>query len=453
METIDAGSVKSAETCTNCLEALAACDLQLGSAENFADAAGRNAACELLRASRAHLCSLAADALVSRALVGASLVGIDVSGGGAASAGSSIVSDRETAALEMLLPSEDDDSEGCSQNKNAANSTVTLGSWVGRLGDYSVTECLDAYKAIDSVVESAASLALASMCSGALQAAAQRLRALPPGGDAEAVSVECRRAALSMLTRAVQVLPTAATAAGAAGSGSTAASSAASAGRYALGSAAVVAAGNAGLVAGRLAAHAHLLQGEVLSERGGGGERLQRTAAWHLSRAGTALHGLQDAESPLGATAILRAHLHVALASSSSVATDRHGKRSGGCGGGGGIEAEMRAKCRALRELLAGCGAVGSGGGRKDWHLLGCWREPGAEIAARVEARLLLLKRLQELMRDLCGLEVRRGDARSAAGDGSCRWRSAYRSTLQLSAEDIGSAPQRFAAFLDQESI
>merc|ERR1712151_959777 len=114
---------------------------------------------------------------------------------------------------------------------------------------------------------------------------------MPPRGVTE---IECRRAVVAMLTQSLQVL----------GENVSSASRGGSTGNR-----------TCAVHVAHLQANAHLMQIEVNSDGGNGIERNQqrhqRTTAWHLERAGSALH----AATNLGtATRVLLAHLHLAHA-------------------------------------------------------------------------------------------------------------------------------------------
>ncbi|OLP97165.1 hypothetical protein AK812_SmicGene20525 [Symbiodinium microadriaticum] len=171
----------AAATSMQCEEcALKAANEQLSRAEDLADASGYKAAAALAQASRGHLCALAADWIVDAVRRGAH----DPS--------------EQADVIQSLLEEEEEEEE---LSLSDGQGVMLL---VGRLGDQAVAETYAAMRSIDSVVEPDAATVLALMTSGALQAAVDRLRLLPPPDVSEE---QRRQVVLDMLGQAVQLLP------------------------------------------------------------------------------------------------------------------------------------------------------------------------------------------------------------------------------------------------------
>eukprot|EP00435_Cladocopium_sp_Y103_P020712 s1596_g5.t1 len=151
-------------------------------AEDLADAAGYKAAAALARASRGHLCGLAADALVQlapkRGRSGSTLL--------------ELLAEDEVEVIQSLC--DDDDFAEAADVMDI----------IGRLSDLAASETFAALNSLDPVVESDAAATLSLMASGAIQAAVGRLQTLPPPNLS---SEECGRAQLDMLSQALQTLP------------------------------------------------------------------------------------------------------------------------------------------------------------------------------------------------------------------------------------------------------
>ncbi|CAJ1403843.1 unnamed protein product [Effrenium voratum] len=235
-------------------EALAESYEQLCRAEDLAEAAGHKAGEALARASRGHLCSLAADAVVHAGLRRGDPFGY-------------VLSPEEVEVLRSLCEDDEPDQQDALL-------------FLGRLGDRAVSETFAAR--LDPIVEPDAAAVLAVMASGALQAAVARLRASPPPGPAE----EQRRAVQDMLAQALQLLP---------GEG------AMSSGIATLDRQAAV-----------LAAQAHMALSEVLSVQQSRSGRQRQRAPWHLEKARSALHRASSGanlEGDIVDLLLMRAHL------------------------------------------------------------------------------------------------------------------------------------------------
>jgi len=242
------GEDATSSSATSLLQALKAANEQLSRAEDLADAAGYKAAAALAQASRGHLCALAADCIVDAVRRGAD----DPS--------------DQADVIQSLLEEEEEEELPLSDGQG-----IML--LVGRLGDQAVAETYAAMRSIDSVVEPDAATVLALMTSGALQAAVDRLRLLPPPDVSEE---QRRQVVLDMLGQAVQLLP---------GEGSSAAST-------------------VGACVDRqcamLSAQAHLALSKVhagLEASSGWAfhdrqslSRQHKTAPWHLDKVRSALH-------------------------------------------------------------------------------------------------------------------------------------------------------------------
>merc|ERR1712046_192652 len=87
------------------------------------------------------------------------------------------------------------------------DTNMTVLQTIGHLGDLAMELVLSAHQSVDTVVNPEAVAALSMMSSSVLQAAAARLRTLPP---ACAPETEWRRTAMALLTRSLQMLPQAA---------------------------------------------------------------------------------------------------------------------------------------------------------------------------------------------------------------------------------------------------
>jgi len=343
VEHVDSGKIVSAESCSTSLETVADADEHLSRSESLADAAGYQAVAAVVQANRAHLRSLAADMLVSRALASsADLKDI-------------ILEPAEIAALQAL-DSCDNAENGEDGSQLGPTDPGTLGLCVGRLGDRAMSLALAAHASVDSVIEPDAASALAMMSTGTLLAIAARLRALPPPDVSD---VEYRRTAASMITRALQFLPQS----------------------HHVGSHSEA----------RLCAHAHLMQCEIIVEtqqwRGESQQRQHRIderAAWHLERARAALHGAADAGDGMN---VLIAHLHVV-----------HSRLLLGQAGVAGGNHRRQAE-QAVEGLMAGCRSIG-------FMRAPTIRGDSSDAAAWDEVSRLLLQRLQVVLRELCTREV-----------------------------------------------
>jgi len=428
------------------LMAIVDADRQLHRAEGISDVVGHLGLAALVQANRAYLRVLAADVLVARMFMSkdlgtqqgvteldtAELMAIrSLCNDDAGEEGSQDSDDAKSVGEEMLeVDKREDSTEGRCRGADVAATAVKpeRGQVVARLGDQALALAMEAERGIDSVVEPDVAAVVALMASGALQAVTMQLLTLPP---LQVAAADSRRAALSMLAKSLQVLPS---------------STRGVPERRSLCDVASVAHTNASL-----AAHAHLLQSEIHIDTAGtvGAERkqLQQRVVWHLERARIALHGSNCTNQHLVPILV---HVHIAhsqLLSNQASWTSRR-------------QADQALK-QAVEELVAACHAVGAVGAAAEGELAA----PSAELApvwrvaadgALSESRDLLMQRLRSFLREICTREATSmagGVATCSvgtSGEGSYpgSWKALYRAVLQLSATDVASVPALCASLL-----
>eukprot|EP00446_Apocalathium_sp_SHHI-4_P006663 CAMPEP_0177154646 /NCGR_PEP_ID=MMETSP0367-20130122/1744_1 /TAXON_ID=447022 ORGANISM="Scrippsiella hangoei-like, Strain SHHI-4" /NCGR_SAMPLE_ID=MMETSP0367 /ASSEMBLY_ACC=CAM_ASM_000362 /LENGTH=402 /DNA_ID=CAMNT_0018599927 /DNA_START=76 /DNA_END=1284 /DNA_ORIENTATION=- len=355
--------------CRSSLESLVNADDLLFRVEGIVEAAGHKAMCALVQADRGQLRSLAADLLVSRALLW-----ID----GSAEAG---LSESENSLLQELLEADEDaeDAEDERSELDGTPSETPVFRYVGRLGDQAMALAFAAQKGVDAVVEHEVVSVISLMASGALQAAAARFWAWPPAG---LPAPDARRAAISMLTQSLDLLPP---------------------GNHF--SAPCITA-----LAPNMCAHAHLMQAEVQADIAAPDkpQHKQQRIVWHLDKACSALHSNTAEVVSACPSSLLLVHIHITRARLFLCS---------GVGAGGKKHAEQ-----AVEELISGCREL-----RRACGLDGGSRAVDAPSPAWAEAGEALLKHLRSTLRELC--------AKGVSGDGAAgkdRWKVLYRATLQL---------------------
>jgi len=218
----------------------------------------------------------------------------------------------------------------------------------------SITLALVAHESLDPIIEPQAATVVSIMSSGALQTAASRLWTFSPAGISD---TECRRAALSMLMRSIQILP-----------------------------------GNSSSCSAQLSAHiqtlsahAHILQSEVHADSRGrsAGEKAQQRQQrihWHLERASTALHAVGDGENR--EAMLLLMHLRLLRAK----LLLGHGAAS------------KRLFEEALEELIAGCRAAAAKSNAKQNDEAQLRRSLECCESAWDEALMLLLQQVRAVL-------------------------------------------------------
>ncbi|CAE7713461.1 Edrf1 [Symbiodinium sp. CCMP2592] len=362
------GEDATSSSATSLLQALKAASEQLSRAEDLADAAGYKAAAALAQASRGHLCALAADCIVDAVRRGAH----DPS--------------EQADVIQSLLEEEEEEEE---LPLSDGQGIMLL---VGRLGDQAVAETYAAMRSIDSVVEPDAATVLALMTSGALQAAVDRLRLLPPPDVSEE---QRRQVVLDMLGQAVQLLP---------GEGSSAAST-------------------VGACVDRqcamLSAQAHLALSKVhagleASSCGWAGHdrqslsRQHKTAPWHLDRVRSALHRASEPVRLEDQTVVTAMLIQVHLLHASFLSL-------------GHMPTKKRQQERSLEELLAASRlAANEDGARAE---AGDRMLPLRLKTVWMKIKTLVLDQVRHVLRLLC---TGKG---SSSNEG---WKVLYRFALKL---------------------
>lgn len=346
-------------------------------AEQLAAAVGRGAVAAMSQGSRAELLGLAADFLVS----------------------SETLSRRDVRRVQQLCAA--DTGEACEDGENRpegrghpelhaeeasmddeAEIQASPAQLIGRLGDAALNLALAAQQSTDAVVEPEAAAVLNLMCSGSLQAAAERLRVLPPAGLEEA---DVREAIEALLNQAVKFATCTLSGAPSIRQPANAMS--------------------CSHVAPLLCAHANLALCELhLAATKPGREDRQRSQRLlrHLDRARAALHGRRtDSDELDEAAALLLVHVHLV-----------HVRLLG---------LEARVKLSALDELLEGCRLAAA-----------VLEIPAASQSAWNEVHELLLRQMRAILRDLC--------ATPKALEIASR-KEFYRAVLQLSAAEVVKIP------------
>eukprot|EP00931_Biecheleriopsis_adriatica_P091630 TRINITY_DN65515_c0_g1_i1.p1 TRINITY_DN65515_c0_g1~~TRINITY_DN65515_c0_g1_i1.p1 ORF type:complete len:709 (-),score=194.93 TRINITY_DN65515_c0_g1_i1:25-1908(-) len=399
-------SVSLSEAAVACLEEAAALDCNRGSieerlqvldkadeklcrAEDLASASGHKAASALARASRGHLCGLAADMLVDLALLtGTGLADVQLTS-------------QEASVLHRLCEEDDEDEHDDEEEKEDEKKSEDIFAFIGRLGDRAVSVTVAALHSIDPVVEPDAAATLSLMVSASLQVAATRLWALPPP---TLTAAECRRAALDMFARAMQAIP-----------GEGAAGSSSSGGH-----------GVADGKAARLTAQAHLALCEVHAGIGTscslGSERpqhRQQRVLHHLDRAREALHraAAEDARDSLATSLVLvRAHvLQAQLLGLGCIPSKRPNEQ--------GLE-EVIAGSRATVAALERCKTAGESAHASRMEV--AWDE----------SRALLLEHARSMLRILC--------TSKPASTGDLRWKDLYRASLKLQPSQLSGLVEAY---------
>jgi len=409
------------------LMSLADADHQLRRAEGITDVVGHLGLAALVLANRAHLRALAADVLVARMLTSKD---VGTQQGGAE------FDTAELLAIRSLC--NDDAEEECSQDSDDAKSvgedmlevdereeTLTKperGQIVARLGDKAMVLAMEAVQSVDSVVEPDVAAILALMASGALQSVAMQLLAMSP---LQAAGADSRRAALSMLAKSLQLLPSSST-------------------RGVPERSSLCDVASVAQTTASLAAHAHLLQGEIHIDAVGtiGAERkqLQQRIVWHLERARAALHGADCTNKHFVPILV---HIYVAHSRLLSNQASWMSKR----------QADQALK-QALEELVAACRAVGAVCSVAEGKVATLYAQPTlawcvAAEGALHESRDLLMQRFRSLLREICTREATSmaggvascSGGTSGEGNGTGLWKALYRAVLQLNAAEVASVP------------
>jgi len=260
---------------------------------------------------------------------------------------------------------------------------------VGRLGDQAVAETYAAMRSIDSVVEPDAATVLALMTSGALQAAVDRLRLLPPPDVSEE---QRRQVVLDMLGQAVQLLP---------GEGASAAST-------------------VGACVDRqcamLSAQAHLALSKVhagletssLACHDRQSRQPHKTAPWHLDRVRSALHRASEPVRLEDQTVVTAMLIQVHLLHASFISL-------------GHVPTKKRQHERSLEELLAASRLAASEDGASG--VAGDCMLPLRLKTVWKKIKTLVLDQVRHVLRLLCTGKP------SSSNEG---WKSLYRFALKL---------------------
>ncbi|CAE7344361.1 Edrf1 [Symbiodinium sp. KB8] len=359
------GEDATKSSATLLLQALKAANEQLSRAEDLADASGYKAAAALAQASRGHLCALAADWIVDAVRRGAH----DPS--------------EQADVIQSLLEEEEEEEE---LSLSDGQGVMLL---VGRLGDQAVAETYAAMRSIDSVVEPDAATVLALMTSGALQAAVDRLRLLPPPDVSEE---QRRQVVLDMLGQAVQLLP---------GEGASAAST-------------------VGACVDRqcamLSAQAHLALSKVhagletssLACHDRQSRQPHKTAPWHLDRVRSALHRASEPVRLEDQTVVTAMLIQVHLLHASFISL-------------GHVPTKKRQHERSLEELLAASRLAASEDGASG--VAGDCMLPLRLKTVWKKIKTLVLDQVRHVLRLLCTGKP------SSSNEG---WKSLYRFALKL---------------------